>query len=66
MLNKGEDPQKPKEGDDLKGAIPKGFEKFFKKKGEDQPSKESGSSPKKEEPQGKAANKEDKKEREEG
>jgi hypothetical protein len=35
LLNKGEDPQKPKEGDDLKGAIPKGFEKFYKKKGED-------------------------------
>jgi hypothetical protein len=38
LFNKQEEPGKPK-GDDLKGAIPKGFEKFYKggskKEGED-------------------------------
>lgn len=43
LFTKEEDPNKPKGSDDLKGAIPKGFEKFFKKKdGSDKPA---GSSP---------------------
>jgi hypothetical protein len=33
-FNKSEDPEKPKQNEDLKGTIPKGFEKFYKKKSE--------------------------------
>lgn len=50
MLNKQDDVNKPKENDDLKGAIPKGFEKFYKggskKEGKETSGKPSGSVPK--------------------
>ena len=65
LFNKSEGPETPKEGDDLKGAIPKGFEKFYKKKGEEE-GKPSSSTNKKDEPEGPAGKTDDKKQREEG
>ena len=63
LYTKPEDEGKTKESDDQKGAIPKGFEKFYKKgskkEGEDKPS---GTTPKDE----KTAKGEEKKQKEEG
>ena len=66
FFNKGDEPEKPKQSDDLKGAIPKGFEKFYKgaskKEGDNQSAKPSSSSSKDE----KTDKGDEKKQKEEG